>query len=80
MKDFVGRVSRPGAAAVQPSHSPLGSADARSGSPPRGAPALRWSWKAVGLLTVGNIGELVALQAAGRQPGALAAEAGETGR
>ena len=32
--------------------------------------------KAVGLLTVGNIGELLALVAAGRQTGALAAEAG----
>jgi hypothetical protein len=32
--------------------------------------------KVVGLLTVGNIGELLALEAAGRQTGALAANAG----
>jgi CBS domain-containing protein len=30
--------------------------------------------KVVGLLTVGNIGELLALEAAGHQPGALAAK------
>jgi hypothetical protein len=60
MKAFAGWAGRGGVAAVPPSHSLM----------------VVENEKVVGLLTAGNIGELLALGAAGRQTGPTDARAG----